>query len=155
MCVLHLISYGCGCKVTGTCFCESALAAASHNPSYAVACVDISLPSAEIERAHACFRPQCPKKSRFEPWRCCECGGGPNEDTICKYKLAQVPDYLKKCNEFDGDGFCNHNLCMNCPRFRSFAYDGTFRNFLASQPVVNVRRSVTAVAGDNENQLAD
>lgn len=119
MCVLHVITFhGCGCKVPGTFFCEPALEAVNHNYEYAVACAHISLPFAEIERDHACFRSECPKKITFEPWRCCACGGGPNDTTLCKFKLEELPDFLKDYKDSEGINACNHNLCMKCPKFR-------------------------------------
>ncbi|EJP65204.1 uncharacterized protein BBA_05974 [Beauveria bassiana ARSEF 2860] len=119
MCVLHVITFhGCGCKVPGTFFCEPALEAVNHNYEYAVACAHISLPFAEIERDHACFRSECPKKITFEPWRCCVCGGGPNDTTLCKFKLEELPDFLKDYKDSEGMNACNHNLCMKCPKFR-------------------------------------
>lgn len=118
MCVLHFVTYhGCGCKVPGTFFCEPALEAANYIFAHAVACIDISLPLVEIERDHACFLPMCPKKSKFEPWRCCACGEGPNETTLCTFKVEDVPDFLKDYQEFE-EILCHHNLCMKCPKFR-------------------------------------
>ncbi|TQV99913.1 hypothetical protein IF1G_02128 [Cordyceps javanica] len=119
MCILHIVTYhGCGCKVPGTYFCEPVLQAVDHNHAQAVACVDDSLPPAEIDRDHACFRLQCPKKSKFEPWRCCECGHGPNETTTCKYKFEELPDYMRGFKEFEGLNLCNHRLCTKCPKLR-------------------------------------
>lgn len=118
MCVLHVVTYhGCGCKIPGTYFCEPALDAVHRVLEDAVACAHISLPPVEIERDHACFLPRCPKKSKFEPWRCCMCGEGPNDTTLCTFKIEEVPDFLKDCKECEGY-LCHHNLCMKCPKYR-------------------------------------